>query len=412
LLDKAGRAGSKRSRREFVRGAALAAFALAVSGLPAGCDEATRAKSRSEGASTAADVDALHRRVRAELKVFTDWLETNGVQGYIGEVGWPDDARGDHGRWNALAEAWFEDADAARLWVSVWATGEWMEGDSDPLAVYERWHGGPGVNTANTQASVVEAHPSNEDYLRGVTVCGGEFGTAGPLAKKSRFSNMRPGDYNTDYHYDRQETFTYLGQRGVRLVRLPFRWERVQTTLGGELDATELGRLRGAVARARIAGLDVLLDMHGYGAYYLGDGDRGVRRAIGSAEVTRAHFADAWRRISAAFKEDPGVIGYGLMAEPVAMPAPAGLSAAEGWERASQKALDAIRANGDGKLVTVSGYEWAGVQRWPEQHPDKWINDAANNHRYEGHHYWDRDHSGDYKRSYAKEVVHARARGY
>ena len=94
-----------------------------------------------------------------------------------------------------------------------------------------------------------------------------------------------------------------------------------------------------------------------------------------------------WRRISAAFKEDPGVIGYGLMAEPAAMAARAGLSAAEGWERASQKALDAIRDNGDAKLATISGYEWAGVLGWPRQHPDKWVNDAADNRRYKGHHW-------------------------
>ena len=151
-------------------------------GLPAGCDEATQAGADPKGGRQRQDVDALHRRVRAELKVFTDWLESNGVQGYIGKVGWPDDARVDHTRWNALAEAWFGDADAAGLWVTVWATGEWMEEDSDPLAVYEKRHGGPGVNTANTQASVVEAHPSTEGYPRGVTVCGGEFGTAGGSA--------------------------------------------------------------------------------------------------------------------------------------------------------------------------------------------------------------------------------------
>ena len=87
--------------------------------------------------------------------------------------------------------------------------------------------------------------------------------------------------------------------------------------------------------------------MHGYGAYQLSNGTRGIRRAIGSAQVTYAHFADVWRRISAAFKEDPGVTGYGIMNEPVAMPSSASLSAAEGRELVSQKALDAIRDNDD-----------------------------------------------------------------
>lgn len=384
------------SRRRFVRGAALGAFALATPGLIA---------ERGEAAEAAPD--SLHRRVRAELKVFTDWIEANGVKGYIGEIGWPDDVQGDHARWNALAEAWFQDADAAELWVTMWATGEWWIKPFYKLAAYENRHGGLGVETANTQAPVIEAHPSTPNYLRGVCVCGAEFGTPGPLVRKSKFSNENPGVYDHAYHYDSQETFDYLAGRGVKLVRLAFRWERLQRTLGGELDATELGRLKGAVERARTAGLQVILDMHNYGAYHLFNGSMGVRRPIGSAKVTYAHLADVWRQISAAFSTDPGVIGYGLGNEPVEMP-----SGARGWELASQGALDGIRSNDDGKLVMVPGYEWAGVQDWPDQHPDKWITDFADNHRYEGHHYWDRDYSGSYRRSYADEVANARKRGY
>jgi aryl-phospho-beta-D-glucosidase BglC (GH1 family) len=118
------------------------------------------------------------------------------------------------------------------------------------------------------------------------------------------------------------------------------------------------------VERAKTAGLQVILDMHNYGVYHLFNGSMGVRRPIGSAKVTYAHLADVWRRISAAFITDPGVIGYGLGNEPVEMP-----SGAQGWEMVSQGALDGIRSNGDGKLVTVPGYEWAGVQDWPNQIP-------------------------------------------
>jgi hypothetical protein len=231
MSETTGWPANKTSRREFIRGAALGISALAMPSLLATHGEAT-AENRSEEALATADVDALHRRVRAELKVFTDWLAENGVQGYIGEVGWPDDVREDYTRWNALAEAWFEDADTADLWATVWATGEWWKHPYYPLAVYENRLSGPGVDTANTQAPVVEAHPTTQSYLRGVCVAGAEFGTPGPLVKRSRFSNTRPGVYDTAYHYDSQETFTYLAGRGIQLVRLAFRWERLQRTLG------------------------------------------------------------------------------------------------------------------------------------------------------------------------------------
>jgi aryl-phospho-beta-D-glucosidase BglC (GH1 family) len=184
------------------------------------------------------------------------------------------------------------------------------------------------------------------------------------------------------------------------------RWERVQPTLGGALDVTEVQRLTDAVGRASAAGLRVILDVHNYGAYWLSDGSQGVRQAIGSAQLPVAQFATLWQLLSASFRANPGVVGYDLMNEPVGMSGPAA------WEQASQAAVTAIRQSGDTKLVLVPGYNWSGAQQWTSQHPRAWITDPANNIRYEAHHYWDRDNSGAYVNSYASEVSDAQARGY
>lgn len=358
----------------------------------------------------AATQDALTHRVRSELAVFTNWLKANNAKGYIGEVGWPDNAMGDAAQWNALGNTWFRDADAANLWVTGWATGEWW-GTGYKLAVWEDRLPGVGVDSANTQASIFRAHPTTSAYMRGVNVAGGEFGT--PVNQPtSSFSNTNPGTYDRDWHYDSQATFNYLASQGVKLVRIPFRWERLQPVLGQSLNQTEVGRLVDVVARARAAGLKVILDMHNYGAYYPSDGTQGVRRPIGSAQVSYGAFDDAWRRISAHFKSDPGVIGYGLMNEPVGLQATSTLTPAKVWEHASQAALGAIRANGDTKLVLVSGYDWSGVRQWATEHPHAWISDPAHNFRYEAHHYFDRDNSGTYAYSYAAEVANAQSRGY
>lgn len=106
----------------------------------------------------------------------------------------------------------------------------------------------------------------------------------------------------------------------------------------------------------------------------------------------------------------PGIVGYGLMNEPAGKPRVWDLSPAKVWEKASQRALDAIRSNGDLRLAPVQGYEWAGAQRWPANHPSSWIDD--HNFRHEAHHYWDRNNSGAYVYSYAEEVADARSRSY
>jgi endoglucanase len=152
--------------------------------------------------------------------------------------------------------------------------------------------------------------------------------------------------------------------------------------------------------------------MHNYGAYYLAQGSRGVRTSVGSTGCPIADFADAWRRISAAFKGDPGVIGYGLMNEPVGLQAEGGRSPQQVWERASQAAVDAIRAGGDGKVILVAGYEWSGVQQWDRWNPGPWIRDPAGRVRYEAHHYWDPDHSGTYAEGYDAAAADAAAHGF
>jgi hypothetical protein len=354
--------------------------------------------------------DALQRRALGELGSFTGWLARNGVKGYVGELGWPDAARGDAAQWNALAERWYRAADGSGLWATAWAAGEWW-GTSYPLAVFEDRLAPAGVESADTQASVVQAHPTRIGTWRGVSVAGGEFGT--PVDQPtSAFSNVNAGVYDRDYHYDGSATFRYLAARGVRLVRLPIRWERLQPALGRSLDEAELQRVKAVVARAGAAGLQVILDVHNYGAYYLFDGSGGVRRALGSAQVPGSAFADLWRRLSLQFKDDPAVLAYGLMNEPVGLAATATRTPAQVWERASQAAVDAIRATGDETFVSVAGYLWSGAAAFAAQHARAWIRDPLRSVRYEAHAYFDRDRSGTYVHTYAEDLADAQARGY
>lgn len=358
-----------------------------------------------------ADVDPIHARALHDLKRFTDWLQSNDAKGFIGEVGWPDDRHKEADKWNALAEEWFQEADQHQLWVAVWATGEWWQGY--PLAIYRKiippktgsgdspspTPAPDGVNNPNSQAPVLEAHLGNAKVLRGVSVAGADFGTPGNGA----FSNRHLGTIDRGYHYDGAATFKFLAERGIKLVRIPFRWERLQPDLNEELDVAELKRLKDCVAAAEDSGLTVILDMHNYAEYWLFDGAKGVRRTIGSMELPDLALADVWRRISRAFADHPRVF-YGLMNEPHDIESVEGLSGARIWERASQKTLDAIRESGDHKTVLVSGYGWSGARSWPDNHPHAWIIDPANNFRYEAHQYFDRDNSGTYRATYAKEL--------
>lgn len=348
--------------------------------------------------------DALQNRVLQELATFTTWLEENDVEGYIGEVGIPGD--GDE-RWLTLARDWFAAAGEADLWVTPWSTGEWWGTGYD----YSPWVAageGEPVSEARATGRLISEDARGADAPRGVNVSGGEFGAAGSTEDVTMFSNEDPGDYGRDWHYDGQDTFDYLAAQGLDVVRLPFRWERVQPALSGPLDPEELTRLRAAVGRADRAGLRVVLDVHNFGAYHLAEDGVGVRRTIGSPQVGRADFADLWGRLSTAFADVPGVLAYDLMNEPARMQPADGLEPAQLWEAASQDAVDAVRATGDDTLIMVAGYGYSHVGEWAEQHPRAWIDDPLDAVRYTAHHYW----RLDYGRSYDTEVADAAATGF
>jgi hypothetical protein len=327
--------------------------------------------------------DPVQRRALSELGHFTDWLQDNHVQGYIGEVG----ISNSDDRWLQLAKKWFRAADRAGLWVDVWSTGEWWGEDYDYSPFVIKNNDGPVAAIRPAGRFLAEEARRLREPV-GVNVSGGEFGAPAGYDEVSAFSNKNPGTYDQDYHYDGQKTFDYLASQGMKTVRVPFRWERIQPTLGGDLDATELTRLRRVVQQADKAGLGVILDVHNFGAYHLDDGGQGVRRAIGSPEVSQQMFADLWSRLSAAFAGRPGVLAYDLMNEPVNLPSVAGMEPAKVWEAASQAAVDAIRARGDKTLIMIPGYDWSHPKDFAQNHPWAWIVDPANNIRYTAHQYW------------------------
>jgi aryl-phospho-beta-D-glucosidase BglC (GH1 family) len=350
--------------------------------------------------------DALQRKALSELRVFTDWLAPSGAKGYIGEVGWPNDES--TSRWNDLADTWYQAADATDLMVTAWATGEWWGGYN--MAIYG--NSGSVLGTALPPSEVVEARRGRAGADRGVNVNGAEFGIGSNLGTGSGgvFSNVNRGTYDQSYHYESQASLDYLASRGVELVRLPFRWERIQPTLGGALDATEVARLKAAIDRARDAGLEVIPTVMNYGAYWLHNSatGRGDRTPIGSSQVTVAHYADLWGRLAGVLGGHTNISGWGLMNEPTAMPGEAAT-----WETASQSAVDAIRGRGDRKTIFVPGYNWSTAPRFKATHPGgPWVRDPAGAVRYEAHHYFDSNNSGDYSSGYDAQLSDAIRRGF
>jgi len=241
--------------------------------------------------------------------------------------------------------------------------------------------------------------PTSQLAIRGgVSLAGAEFGS-----EKPTFSNLNPGTYGRDYTYPERQTIEYFATCGLGLLRIPFRWERLQPVPGRPLDPTELGRIRQVVAWAAACGALIVLDTHNYGRYQLSLFGRPRSVVIdekidGTIAVSRAHFADYWRRIGEAFAGNSAIFGLGLMNEPHDM-------GQSDWKAISQEAVDAVRMVNREACVIVAGNGWSSADRFPEINgPSAWISDPVKRVLYEAHCYFDADASGKYRRSYADEL--------
>jgi endoglucanase len=213
----------------------------------------------------------------------------------------------------------------------------------------------------------------NQGRLTGVNTAGAEF----------NLKNL-PGTPFKDYTYPITADLTFFAERGANIIRFPFRWERLQPSLNGPLDAAELGRMRTTVNTAKAQGLCVLLDVHNFAKYY---GDK-----LGENDALDEAFIKFWLLVAKEFS-DPTQTIFGLMNEPANMPL------AE-WAVLAKRTLKALRDAEATNLVFVSGGRWSGVHDWfsgllasnASEFDD--LRDPLNRTVLEVHQYTDTDYSG------------------
>lgn len=232
--------------------------------------------------------------------------------------------------------------------------------------------------------SFAQRASGSKTFPFGINLAGAEFG-----------KNM-PGVFGKDYIYPTVADLDYFKARGLSLVRLPFKWERIQPVLGADLDQAELKRMKEVVSLALERNIWVLLDMHNY----CRRNEKGEYLIIGSEKLPAATVADAWQRLAIEFKDFKNIWGYGLMNEPHDMPSE------NSWFNIAQGMIDKIRAVDRQTTIVVGGDSWSSADRWQAASDHlKNLKDPSNDLVFEAHIYFDDDASGSYKSSYEKEMA-------
>lgn len=201
------------------------------------------------------------------------------------------------------------------------------------------------------------------------------------------------GRFNIDYHYPTPRELDYWASKGMKLIRLPFKWERLQREVEGPLSGDELEYIRYLLREADARGMKILLDMHNYGRR----GYKGRNRIIGDT-LQPAHFGQVWALIARELRDEPAIYGYGLCNEPHDM-----LPECP-WVSIAQTAIDSIRAVDRRTAIVVAGNTWSSAERWPDINQGlESLRDPSDNLIYEAHCYFDNDASGIYRKGYDEE---------
>ena len=209
----------------------------------------------------------------------------------------------------------------------------------------------------------------------GVNLAGGEFGS------------KVPGTYAQDYIYPNPDEFDYYHSKGLNLIRIPFKWERIQRELFGPLHALEMHRLDQVFGYAAERGMKVIPDVHNYGRYN--------DIIIGTGNVSYAGFKDFWRKLADHWKDEEAIWAYGIMNEPHDMDGH--------WPAGAQAAVDGIREVDMNHYILIPGDGWSGAHSWLNHSADLDVEDPADRYLFEAHQYFDNDHSGTYNQNFDGE---------
>lgn len=220
---------------------------------------------------------------------------------------------------------------------------------------------------------------------KGVNLASGEFA-----------SNKLPGRYGYDYVYPDKKTASPFSDAGMNTVRLPFRWERIQSKPFGELSSVEMERLDSSINDLSEFST-IILDLHNYARY---NGE--VLDVDNGGDM----LADLWTRLAKRYAGNPK-IAFGLMNEPFTIDA-------KSWRTIVDQVIGAIRETGASNLVLVPGTRWTGGHSWT--HGGAKANsvafagftDPGDNFLFEIHQYLDANSSGTSTDCVSPSVIRSR----
>lgn len=164
--------------------------------------------------------------------------------------------------------------------------------------------------------------------------------------------NLAGGDFDSGFQLPYPADALYFIQKGMNTVRLPFKWEYVQSDFSQPIDFSSgnAQQISVLVDTLTAANITVILDMHNYMRYN--------NQIIGASAVNTTNYANAWGNFGAQFKGN-NLVFFDLMNEPNTMPTELILTN-------YNAAISSIRAAGFSNTLLLEGNAWSGINSWTQ----------------------------------------------
>ena len=166
-------------------------------------------------------------------------------------------------------------------------------------------------------------------------------------------------------NYVTRDDINYLKKTGTNTIRMPFHYKLFTDEDYMGLHASQDGfqRLDSLVSWCRDAGIYLILDMHDAPGGQTGDNiddSFGYPWLFESAESQKL-FVDIWVKIAAHYKNEPSILGYDLLNEPIAPYFGENMTHLNAsLEPLYKKVIAAIRTVDKNHIVLLGGAQWDG----------------------------------------------------
>lgn len=248
------------------------------------------------------------------------------------------------------------------------------------------------VDTTKVDTTIVTVK-IREMICFGVNLSGGEF------------SNYYPGLYGSNYAYPTDKDLDYFKSKNLKLIRFPFRWERIQRELGGPLYSDDLEKMKAFVKSAEDRNMPVILDMHNFGRRVQDNKVGEVLISNNAGCVKPEYLANVWKKIASEFKSYKNIWAYDIMNEPYNM------TTSTPWFDIAQEVIYAIREVDTVTTIMISGDRFSSPTHWMQTSDNlKNLIDPSKNLVFQAHLYFDYSQAGTYMlygnpSTYAQEMA-------